>query len=57
MNLYNEFWGFWRVLAEMWFIPKPTFSVDQIPDLSGQVILVTGEVKRGHLRIMTTSHK
>ena len=44
MNLYNELWGLWRVLAEMWFIPKPTFSVDQIPDLSGQVILVTGEV-------------
>lgn len=44
MNLYNELWGLWRVLTEMWFIPKPTFSVDQIPDLSGQVILVTGEV-------------
>ena len=22
--------------------PKPTFSVDQIPDLSGKVIIVTG---------------
>ncbi len=24
------------------FPPKPTFSVDQIPDLDGQVVLVTG---------------
>lgn len=24
------------------FPPKPTFSVDQIPDLTGQVMLVTG---------------
>jgi hypothetical protein len=24
------------------FPPKPTFSVDDIPDLSGKVIIVTG---------------
>ena len=45
MNLYNEVWGVWRVVAEMFFIPKPTFNINQIPDLSGQIFLVTGEVK------------
>ena len=25
------------------FPPKPTFSVDQIPDLTGQVVIVTGQ--------------
>ncbi|KAI0724954.1 NAD(P)-binding protein [Fomitopsis betulina] len=42
MYLLNELWGRWRVVAETFFMPKPTFSTDQIPDLSGQVFIVTG---------------
>ena len=33
--------SFWSTLRQA-FPPKSKFSVDQIPDLSGQVILVTG---------------
>lgn len=47
MYLLNELWGRWRVVAETFFMPKPTFSTDQIPDLSGQVFIVTG-VKYNH---------
>ncbi|KAI0747516.1 NAD(P)-binding protein [Fomes fomentarius] len=36
---YNS--GWWPLLKEF-FPPKPTFSVDQIPDLTGQVVIVTG---------------
>lgn len=57
MNLYNELWGLWRVIAEMLFVPRPTFSADQIPDLSGQVILVTGKVKQDRFQVIMTSHK
>ncbi|EPS99564.1 hypothetical protein FOMPIDRAFT_1050592 [Fomitopsis schrenkii] len=41
MGLYNELWGLWKGLTDM-LAPKPVFKTDQIPDLSGQVMLVTG---------------
>ncbi|KAL0066451.1 short-chain alcohol dehydrogenase [Marasmius tenuissimus] len=31
-----------RKMLSQSFPPKPTFSVDQIPDLSGRVVMVTG---------------
>ena len=33
--------GFWPVLVQM-FPPKSKFSVDQMPDLTGRVTIVTG---------------
>ena len=41
MGFYNDLWGAWRGLADA-FAPKPIFKTDQIPDLSGQIMLVTG---------------
>ncbi|KZT64537.1 NAD(P)-binding protein [Daedalea quercina L-15889] len=41
MGLYNDLWGLWRGAADM-FAPKPKFSGEHIPDLSGQVMIVTG---------------
>ena len=34
----------WQVFIQN-FPPKPTFSADQIPNLSGKVALVTGSFK------------
>ena len=38
----SSFRNAWQVLIQN-FPPKPKFSVDQVPDLSGRVALVTGE--------------
>ena len=38
----SNFRNAWQVLIQN-FPPKPQFSVDRVPDLSGQVALVTGE--------------
>lgn len=32
----------WRTIHKQCRPPEPTFSVDQIPDLSGKVVIVTG---------------
>jgi len=36
------FWKLSQGLSQSFFIPKPKFAVDNIPDLSGKVTLVTG---------------
>ena len=33
--------GIWPTIVQQ-FPPKPKFSIDQIPDLSGRIVLVTG---------------
>ena len=40
-SLVSKNSGNWPVLVQM-FPPKPKFSVDQIPDLTGKVTIVTG---------------
>lgn len=32
----------WSLLKQSFFIPRPTWSTDDIPDLTGKVIIVTG---------------
>ena len=42
-NLQKELGYFWGVFAPSMILPPPpTFSMDQIPDLTGRVALVTG---------------
>jgi len=35
-------WKFGQVWKQSYFIPKPKYTVNDIPDLSGKVIIVTG---------------
>ncbi|KLO08982.1 NAD-P-binding protein [Schizopora paradoxa] len=38
----GKFWKLFQAWDQAWFIPEPKFTVDDIPDLSGRVIIVTG---------------
>ena len=40
-NSFSEFRKFWPAIVQ-WYPPKPKFNVDQIPDLTGRVVIVTG---------------
>ncbi|TFK83924.1 NAD(P)-binding protein [Polyporus arcularius HHB13444] len=37
----SNLWNVWSALSQF-YPPKPQFTVDQIPDLSGRIIIVTG---------------
>lgn len=44
MGLLKEVSYWWGAFApDKIFPPKPTFSTDQIPDLTGRIAIVTGE--------------
>jgi hypothetical protein len=32
----------WSVFRQTFFVPRPTWSIDDIPDLTGKVVIVTG---------------
>jgi hypothetical protein len=32
----------WSLLKQSFWIPRPTWSIDDIPDLTGKVVIVTG---------------
>ena len=38
----GKFWKLFQAWDQAWFIPEPKYTVDDIPDLSGKVIIVTG---------------
>ncbi len=38
----SNLWNVWSALSQF-YPPKPQFTVDKIPDLSGRIIVVTGE--------------
>ena len=49
-NSFSEFKKFWPAIVQ-WYPPKPKFNVDQIPDLTGRVVIVTGEyLSRFHVQ-------
>ena len=37
-----HFRSFNAVIVENWFAPKSKFAVDDVPDLTGKVVIVTG---------------
>jgi hypothetical protein len=38
-------WDFIVSMCEETFPPEPTFTLDDVPDLSGKVILMTGRIR------------
>ena len=47
--------GIWPTIVQQ-FPPKPKFSIDQIPDLSGRIVIVTGALW-AHPTCISTSLK
>ena len=38
----SMFWKIGQLWKQSFFIPKPKFTADNVPDLSGKVVIVTG---------------
>lgn len=53
----GKFWDFLVMMLNESFPPKPTWTADDIADLTGKVIIVTGVLISSHLLAFTLSFR